>query len=149
MSESVPTPAIKSAGSFASISYEQAPRSQSRVPPVAAMPTNEFRSPAALVAPQTPPFAPRKKRKSTSISIRLTEAEETQLHERAAAAHLSVSAYLRACVFEAESLRVQVKEALSQIRAAAQADLSHQPQSPPPSSWRNRLLPHWRRRPQT
>lgn len=94
---------------------------------------------------QVPHLAKDQKRKTASITIRLTDAEETQLHERARAAQLSVSAYLRSCIFEAESLRAQVKEALGQIRAAAQADPSHQPLSQPASSWRNRLLPHWRR----
>lgn len=171
MSESVSNPAIKSASSFASllesftgpaknakgtwddtallddiatISYEQALRSHRRVPPAAALAANESQSLTPLTTQRAPHVAQEKKRKSASITIRLTEAEEIQLHERAAAAQLSVSAYLRSCIFEAESLRAQVKEALSQIRSAAQADPSHQPT--PSSTWRNRLLPHWRRR---
>jgi hypothetical protein len=173
MSESATTPGIKSAGSFASllesftgsakstngtwddtallddvssISYEQALRTHRRVPPVGTLTAPKSQSAPAPTTPQAHPVvAKEKKRKSASITIRITDTEEIQLHERAAAAQLSVSAYLRSCIFEAESLRTQVKEALSQIRAA-QSDPSPPPQSFP-SSWRNRLLPHWRRNP--
>lgn len=58
-------------------------------------------------------------RKAASITIRLTKAECEQVHERATAAGLTASAYLRSCLFEAENLRAQVKEALEQFRAAA------------------------------
>jgi hypothetical protein len=172
MSESATTPGIKSAGSFASllesftgsaksasgtwddtallddvssISYEQALRTHRRVSPVETLTATKSQSAQPPTAPQAHPVATGKKRKSASITIRLTATEEIQLHERAAAAQLSVSAYLRSCIFEAESLRTQVKEALSQIRAA-QSEPSSRPQSFP-SSWRNRLLPHWRRNP--
>jgi hypothetical protein len=40
-----------------------------------------------------------------------------QLRKRAADAGLSVSAYLRSCTFDAESLRAQVKDALARLRA--------------------------------
>jgi hypothetical protein len=166
MSESVSSLEIKSARSFASllesftgppkqtdqmwddsslcddiatISYEQALRSNRRVPPVNT-PHDEAQSPTT---PGNSQPATLKKRKSASITVRLSEAEQIQLHERAAAAQLSVSAYLRSCIFEAESLRTQVKEALSQIRSA-EADPSPQPE--PKFSWRSRLLPRWRQR---
>jgi hypothetical protein len=58
-------------------------------------------------------------RKSASITIRLSDAECALLHKRADSAGLTMSAYLRSCVFEVESLRSQVKEALSQIRSAS------------------------------
>ena len=168
MSESVSTPAIKSAASFASllesltspakksnemwddvallddvatISYEQALRSNRRVPLDDAIPANELQPPVAIEAPQAARDTPGKKRKSSSITIRLTQAEQAQLHERAAAAQLSVSAYLRSCIFEAESLRAQVKEALSQMKAATTSE-SHPKRAP---NWCTRLLPHWRR----
>jgi hypothetical protein len=65
------------------------------------------------------PIDPRvENRKSASITIRLSKPECSQLHQRAAAAGLSVSAYLRSCIFEAESLRAQVKETLAQLRSA-------------------------------
>jgi hypothetical protein len=49
-------------------------------------------------------------RKSASITIRLSKPECAQIHQRAASAGLTVLAYLRSCVLEAESLRAQVKE---------------------------------------
>ncbi len=94
---------------------------------------------------QALPAAPGKKRKTASITIRLTEAEEAQLQERAAAAQLTVSAYLRSCIFEAESLRAQVKQALSQMKvtAALSPRVSDEPQSTVRSGWRARLIPRW------
>lgn len=58
-------------------------------------------------------------RKSASVTVRLTPEDNARLHERAAAAGLTASAYLRSCLLEAESLRMQVKEALEQFRAAS------------------------------
>jgi predicted DNA binding CopG/RHH family protein len=57
--------------------------------------------------------------KDASITIRMSKAECAQLHKRAAEAGLSVSAYLRSCTFEAESLRAMVKEALAKLRTAS------------------------------
>jgi hypothetical protein len=54
--------------------------------------------------------------KSASITIRLSKVECTQLRIRAAEAGLTVSAYLRSCTFEAESLRALVKDTLAQLR---------------------------------
>jgi len=126
----------------ATISYEQALRSHRRVPATEMLTVFEVSDRAESSAAK--PTAPRspKHRKNASITIRLTKEEEAQLHERAATAQLSVSAYLRSCIFEAESLRAQVKEALSQIRTTADP-----PHPSPATSWRSRLLPHWRRSP--
>lgn len=66
-----------------------------------------------------PQAAPRKPRKSASVTIRLTPEECAQLRERAAAAGLTTSAYLRSCLLEAEALRAHVKEVLEQFRTAA------------------------------
>jgi hypothetical protein len=55
--------------------------------------------------------------KSASITIRLSKAECAQLHKRAAEAGLTVSAYLRSCTFEAESLRALVKDTLARLRS--------------------------------
>ena len=55
--------------------------------------------------------------KSSSITIRLSKAESEQLRRRAAEAGLTVSAYLRSCTFEAESLRALVKETLAQLQS--------------------------------
>jgi hypothetical protein len=55
--------------------------------------------------------------KSASITIRLSKAESAQLHQRATEAGLTVSAYMRSCTFEAESLRALVKDTLAQLRS--------------------------------
>jgi len=130
------------ADDVATISYEQALRSHRRVPATKMLTVFEVSDIAE--SPAAKPTAPMsgKNRKNASITIRLTRDEEAQLHERAATAQLSVSAYLRSCIFEAESLRAQVKEALSQIRTTADP-----PHPSPATSWRSRLLPHWRRSP--
>jgi hypothetical protein len=57
-----------------------------------------------------------RERKCASVTLRMSEAECEQLRKRAAEARLTVSAYLRLCAFEAESLRAQVKEALAELR---------------------------------
>jgi hypothetical protein len=56
-------------------------------------------------------------RKSASITIRLSRTECEQLRRRAAEAGLTVSAYLRSCTLEAESLRAMVKDMLAQLRS--------------------------------
>jgi hypothetical protein len=56
--------------------------------------------------------------KDASITIRMSQAECAQLHRRAAEAGLTVSAYLRSCTFETESLRAMVKDTLAQLRSA-------------------------------
>ncbi len=133
----------------ATISYEQALRTHARRRPAAALGLPfepEALAPAeSEVAPQIakpvasteekPPASVRisewaaetknpaleASRKAASITIRLTQAECDQVHERAAAAGLTASAYLRSCLFEAETLRAQVKEALDQFRTAGPA----------------------------
>jgi hypothetical protein len=129
------------------ISYEQALQSHRRVPALdparPSSPTPEDPSFANSAASNAISHSGTKQRKIASITIRLTKAEEAQLHERAAAAQLSISAYLRSCIFEAESLRAQVKEALSQMKAATTPESSPQPKPAP--NWRTRLLPHWSR----
>jgi hypothetical protein len=62
---------------------------------------------------------PARNLKCTSVTIRLSEEECAQLRTRAAESGLTVSAYLRSCTFEAESLRAQVKEALAELRSGA------------------------------
>jgi len=59
-----------------------------------------------------------KSHKGASITIRVTTEEHAQLQARAAAAEVSVSAYLRSCIFEAEALRAEVKGALAKIQSA-------------------------------
>lgn len=59
-----------------------------------------------------------KERKSASITVRMSQAECDQLRGRAAEAGLTLSAYLRSCTLEAETLRAQVKEALAEMKKA-------------------------------
>lgn len=56
--------------------------------------------------------------KCESITIRMSAAECAQLRQRAAEAGMTISAYLRSCTFEAETLRAQVKEVMNEMRAA-------------------------------
>ena len=84
-------------------------------------------------------------RKSASVTIRLGAAESARLHARAAEAGLTVSAYLRSCIFEVEELRAQVKQTLAQMRTAP---LLGEPEAPAPvqapsACWRNRIFPRW------
>ena len=90
-----------------------------------------------------PPLALDRNLKSASITIRLSNAECAQLRKRAAEAGLTISAYLRSCTFEAESLRALVKDTLAQLR-------TDPPKKKRPAStqrswfaWLWRLLPTW------
>jgi hypothetical protein len=58
--------------------------------------------------------------RSASVTIRLSRAECARLHQRAAEAGLTVSAYLRSCTVEADALRAQVKQALAEFKAGAE-----------------------------
>lgn len=131
---------------IATISYEQALRTHARIHPVSALPvvstspvesgsSEPCSSPSSKPSGRKPPVsertaewtpvsavaqaAPRSQRKSASVTVRLSAEESEQLQQRAAAAGLTASAYLRSCLFEAEALRAQVKEALEQFRAGA------------------------------
>ena len=84
-----------------------------------------------------------KQHRSASITIRVTAEERARLHERATAAQLSVSAYLRSCIFEAESLRSQVKEALAQMQSVHDIAGPYAPNRP--RGWRSRFFPAWTR----
>jgi hypothetical protein len=81
------------------------------------------------------------------VTLRLSHAESAQLHERANEAGLTVSAYLRSCVFEVEALRAQVREALSQFRSAASNDphVARKPAQSALPTWRSRFFPRWSR----
>lgn len=61
--------------------------------------------------------APDRDLRSASVTIRLSRAECARLHQRATEAGLTVSAYLRSCALEAETLRAQVKQALAELKA--------------------------------
>lgn len=63
--------------------------------------------------------APDRDLRSTSVTIRLSRMESARLHQRAAEAGLTLSAYLRSCAIEAEALRAQVKQALAELKAGS------------------------------
>ena len=158
------------ADDIASLSYEQALRTHSRYRPLdadAGIPAQ--RAPLAAIAPthtaaqaplafvkdaapraparNAPPLA-KQDLKRASITIRLSQSESAQLHQRASEAGLSISAYLRSCTFEVESLRTQVKETLALLRSAT-SDQSHEREAKPPRFWARlwtRLWPHARGR---
>jgi hypothetical protein len=84
--------------------------------------------------------------KRTSITVRLTEAECAQLRARAAESGLTISAYLRSCTVEVESLRAQVKVALAEMKSAAARE-NHSVALKPntaPNAWFMRLWPRRR-----
>jgi len=84
--------------------------------------------------------------KCSSITIRMSDAECAQLRRRASDAGLTVSAYLRSCTFEAESLRALVKDTLAQLRAATPLAAPARPVKTRRFrfGWLARLLPRWR-----
>jgi hypothetical protein len=73
--------------------------------------------------------------RTASVTIRLSKAECAQLHQRAAEAGLTVSAYLRSCVLEADALRAQVKQALAELKIAAKAETASAAAPRPRLSW--------------
>jgi hypothetical protein len=81
--------------------------------------------------------------KRASITIRLSETECAQLRKRAAEAGLTMSAYLRSCTFEAETLRALVKDTMAELQSARsngnQAASAAVPR--PRLGWLSRLLP--------
>ena len=90
--------------------------------------------------------------KSASITIRLSKAECDQLRKRAAEAGLTVSAYLRSCTFEAESLRALVKDTLANLRSEPTPQHGAEAGTGVKLGWRNWLgqhLPHGRSRQRT
>jgi hypothetical protein len=137
---------------------DPAPFSFDEAPPSAPQPAPRI---AAHPAPRTGvnpepksnrlPSAPVERNlKDASITLRMSQAECAQLHRRAAEAGLTVSAYLRSCTFEAESLRAMVKDTLAQLRSVtAQA----KPATPAPQPRRSgvgklaRLFTCWLRSP--
>jgi len=69
--------------------------------------------------------------KCASITIRMSQAECEQLRHRAAEAGLSVSAYLRSCTFEAESLRELVRDTMAQLRSVKEKATQPVPMAQP------------------
>ena len=129
-------------------SYELAPLEDVPAP----LPAQAFAASQPVPAPQPaaqPPAAPRvpaafeRNLKSASVTIRMSQEEAAQLHLRAAEAGLTVSAYLRSCTFEAESLRALVKDTMAQLRASTAAGKLPAPRRSV-SAWFVRLFTPWR-----
>jgi hypothetical protein len=140
------------ADDISTITYEQALRAarRDRIPPPATrqlLDTDPDKPASLPISPcKDPCHTGPKKSKSASVTIRLTTEEHAQLQERASAAHLSVSAYLRSCIFEAESLRSQVKQALAQMQSASPQATSRTSAETAQNDWRKRFFPAWSRR---
>jgi len=82
----------------------------------------------ADAAPAMPmELAPDRDLRSASVTIRLSKTECAQLHQRAAEAGLTVSAYLRSCALEAEALRTQVKQVLAELKRASETARTIEP----------------------
>ena len=131
------------ADDIATLSYEHALRTHARYHSTGESPAAAEAPPqqAALFAPQAPaepaPEPATTTRKCASITVRLTVEEDHRLRGRAAEAGMTISAYLRSCAFEVESLRAEVKQTLSELRRP-------EPQPAPAPLW-TRIAP-WRHR---
>jgi len=122
----------------ASLSYEHALRSHARFHPLSTTnqpsvaPAADSHASVKTVDPNTAKAGsepldstnpqgtntpPQPARRCSSVTVRLSAPESEQLHLRAAEAGMTVSAYLRSCAFEVESLRAEVKTTLSQLRS--------------------------------
>lgn len=129
----------------ATLTYEHALKAHARYrPDPDPVPLRKVSSPLPEQIPLIPPESTQAAaqqsqadpapRKSASVTVRLTAEEATRLRARAAEAGLTISAYLRSCAFEVESLRAQVKEAVARMGEAEQ--------QPParPRSWLSRVF---------
>jgi len=87
----------------------------------------------------------RSDKKCASITIRMSEGECEQLKRRAAEAGLTISAYLRSCTFEAETLRAEVKKTLAEMRKPAPPEgrKVHTKARGAWFEWLLRLIPVW------
>jgi hypothetical protein len=115
----------------ASLSYEDALRRGARIsysvsPKPAATSKSQQEGTDAL---HPEPHAAGAGRHPGTVTIRMSPAECAQLRERAAEAGLTMSAYIRSCVLEAEALRTQVKQALQELRSPVDQELRRQAQS--------------------
>jgi hypothetical protein len=134
----------------ATLSYEQALKTHARyhTPVDRPMPpaSETLDGAARFEAERTPPVvfpAPPLQRelKVASITIRMSHAESEQLRKRATDAGLTISAYLRSCTFEVETLREMVKQTLAQLKAATDKQKQQeQQQKKPRVQWLRKLL---------
>lgn len=99
--------------------FDGAPTATSQpAPRIAEYPASRAAANREPLLNRLPPLCVERDLKDSSITIRMSKAECAQLRRRAAEAGLTVSAYLRSCTFEAESLRAMVKDTLAQLRPA-------------------------------
>jgi hypothetical protein len=75
-------------------------------------------------------------KRRASVTLRLSRAECMQLKQRATEAGLTVSAYIRSCTFEAETLRAQVKQAVQQLRGEQRGELRRDLRGETRGDWR-------------
>ncbi|HEY6488917.1 MAG: hypothetical protein WCC26_07455 [Terracidiphilus sp.] len=150
------------ADDIATLSYEQALRTHARnrppcpsSPPQETEPGSRLHTPAAISAQSETAAGPAfssssldENRRSSSVTIRLSHTEYEQLRTRAADAGLTVSAYLRSCIFEVETLRAQVKDTLAQLRSTP-AQVPQRRNDSTPSSHRWRFFAPWSARRRT
>jgi hypothetical protein len=113
----LPEPADAREEEIALLSYEHALRSTARARSIAEPVCMDSESSLAhsFVSTAVKISGPRRCR----ATIRLTAAEDETLRQRAAESGLAISAYVRSCVFEVESLRAQVKQMMAEFRAVA------------------------------
>ncbi len=105
-----------SADEIAALSYEHA----LRTPAKKQVESAPLRVPdAALVKESATISLITAEKRKTRTSICMTQSESALLRQRAEENHLSVSAYVRACVFEVEALRAQVKQMIAQMHATS------------------------------
>lgn len=124
-------------------------------PTATSQPASSSLADSPTEAPRNLPTVLDRNLKTASITIRLSQAESAQLRTRAAQAGLTVSAYLRSCTFEAESLRALVKDTMAQLRAnSAEAKqpapnpTANRPARPSLRRWWERLWPRVHAAPQ-
>lgn len=129
------------ADDVATISYEQALRTHRRAR--AEEPLERSIEPMPAVPATSTETT--KAHKTASITFRLTAEEHALLQTRATEAGLSTSAYLRSCVFEAESLRAQVKEALLHMQSASPPTTPPAAAKAAPHNWHRRFFLPWSR----
>lgn len=142
----------------ATISYEQALRTHTRyrrpdplpAPPEDADPTAPKPPQSVRITEWIPedeaPQLLAESHKTASVTLRMSQAESARLRKRAGDAGLTVSGYLRSCIFEVESLRTQVKEALARLQL--ESPVESKLEGPPvpldgaaPRGWAARLFP--------
>jgi len=119
---------------------DEKPEATQEEPAQNAVPASAF---AGRQSPTSVFSAPDRNLKNASVTIRMSKAECAQLHRRAAEAGLTVSAYLRSCTFEAESLRAMVKETLAQLRTMHPEAKPSAASPPSRRGWREWLTQHW------